>query len=135
MTVKCAWAAVSSCGCIEHWSARKVAELNSWLETLVDIALSPAFLLGLAIAVTCALVFAVIFGGERRPAQPHTSARAVVGGGLLASLIGFAVGQLAASALGSTLLQVGQLQVLWGTAGSIAALLLLRLLWPPEPAL
>ena len=97
---------------------------NSWIETLVDITLSPAFWLGLALAMICALVFTVLSGGGLRQ----------LGRDVLASLIGFGAGQLVGSALGSTLVQIGQLQVLWGIAGSVAVLLLRRLVWPKARA-
>jgi hypothetical protein len=97
---------------------------DSWMDTLVDITLSPPFWLGFALAVICALVFNVLTGGGRRQ----------LGRDVLASLIGFGAGQLVGSALGSTLIQVGPLQVLWGIAGSATLLLLRRLAWPTEPA-
>ena len=97
---------------------------DPWTEALLDIALSPALWLGVGIAVVCAVIFVIIFGGGLRQLGPA----------VLASLIGFAAGQLAGSVLDAVLLQVGQLQVLWGTAGSVAALLLRRLTWPRESA-
>ena len=88
-------------------------------ETLLDLLLSPALWLSLALAVLVSLAFTAWRGGDARQLARD----------LLASVLGFGTGQLLGSLLGFDWLRVGQVYLLWGLLGSGAALLLGRALW------
>ena len=90
--------------------------LSHWLDLVLDIALSPA----LWLSVGLALVYSVLFygwlgGGWRQLARD-----------LVAGLVGFGVGQVIGTLLRTSWLQLGQVQLLWGTLGTVIALLLGR---------
>lgn len=87
-----------------------------WSDRLLDIALSPALWLSVALALIYAALFTVWRGGGRRQFPRD----------LLAGLIGFGVGQAAGVLSGLDLLRVGDVQLLWGTAGAVGALWLGR---------
>ena len=87
-------------------------------ETLLDLLLSPALWLSLALAVLVSLAFTAWRGGD-----PRQLAR-----DLLASVLGFGAGQLLGSLLGFDWLRVGQVYLLWGLLGAGAALILGRAL-------
>ncbi len=90
-----------------------------WLEKMLDVALAP----GLWLSVLLALIYGLLFsawrwGGWRQLARD-----------MLAALLGFAAGQLAGTLMGLNWLRVGQVQLLWGTAGAVVVLALGRKLW------
>ena len=86
---------------------------------LMDILLSPALWLSVAVALVCSLLFYGWRGGSRRQ----------FGRDAVASLIGFGAGQLVGTYLQLDLLWLGEVQLLAGTAGAVSALFLGRLIW------
>jgi hypothetical protein len=94
-------------------------DLTYWTDALLDVAASPALWLGTVAALACAVVFSLLSGGGL-----GQLVRDVV-----VALIGFAAGHLFGVLLGNARLQVGEVQLLWGIAGSVTALLLGRLVW------
>jgi hypothetical protein len=90
-----------------------------WLEKLLDVVLAPGLWLSVLFALIYGLLFSVWrWGGWRQLARD-----------VLAALLGFAAGQLAGTLMGLSWLRVGQVQLLWGTAGAVAVLALGRMLW------
>jgi hypothetical protein len=92
-----------------------------WLEKLLDIVLSPA----LWLSALLALIYSVLFSAWRWAGWRQ------LGRDVLAGLVGFAVGQLAGSLLHFGWVRIGEVQLLWGTVGAVAALLLGRTLSRP----
>lgn len=90
--------------------------LTDWIDALLDLVLSPALWLGVAIAVVCSVAFYAWRGGGLRQ----------LGRDLVAGLVGFGLGQLAGTWLGFDWLRVGQVQVLLGVGGALIALLVGR---------
>lgn len=88
---------------------------DPWLDRLLDFALSPALWLALLLAVCYSVLFTAWRGGWRQLPLD-----------LVAGLIGFGIGQLAGNLLGLRWLRVGEVQLLWGTLGSVGVLLLGR---------
>jgi len=93
--------------------------MTALVDAVLDLVLSPALWLSLALAVLTSLAFTAWRGGDARQLLRD----------LLASVMGFGVGQLLGKLLGFPWLRVGQVYVLWGLLGSGAALLLGRALW------
>ncbi len=87
--------------------------LNLWLDWLLDVVLAPALWLAVLLAVIYSTLFALWRGGGWRG----------WGRDILAGLIGFGVGQMAGTWLGSTWLRVGDVQLLWGTLAAVIALI------------
>lgn len=87
-----------------------------WLEKLLDVALAP----GLWLSALFALIYGLLFSVWRWDGWRQ------LGRDVLAALLGFAAGQLAGTLIGLNWLRVGQVQLLWGTAGAVAALTLGR---------
>jgi drug/metabolite transporter (DMT)-like permease len=83
-----------------------------WIERLIDLALSPALWLSALLVVICALLFTLWRGGGWRQGVRD----------LIAAALGFLAGQLVASFLGLDLLRMGDVQLLFGTMGAVAAL-------------
>ncbi len=78
------------------------------VETLLDVALSPALWLSVALALIYGALFYIWRGGGLRQ----------LGRDLLAGVAGFGLGQLAGSWLQLNTLALGQVQVLAGTVGA-----------------
>ena len=87
-----------------------------WLEKLLDVALAP----GLWLSALFALIYGLLFSAWRWAGWPQ------VGRDVLAAWLGFAAGQLGGMLIGLNWLRVGQVQLLWGTLGAVAALALGR---------
>jgi uncharacterized membrane protein YeaQ/YmgE (transglycosylase-associated protein family) len=99
---------------------------DPWLDRLLNIALSPALWLSVLLAFIYSTLFTIWRGGGWRGWLLD----------LLAGLIGFALGQLAATLFDSTLVRVGDVHLLWATVGAVIALLLgrqVRLAVSPQP--
>jgi len=90
-----------------------------WLEKLLDVVLSP----GLWLSVLLALVYSALFSAWL------WSGWRQLGRDVPAGLVGFAAGQLFGTVLDLSWLQIGQVQLLWGTAGAVVMLGAGRLLW------
>ncbi len=78
------------------------------VETVLDVALSPALWLGIALALTYGMLFYIWRGGGARQ----------LGRDLLAGVAGFVLGQVAGSWLQLNTLALGQVQLLAGTLGA-----------------
>jgi uncharacterized membrane protein len=94
-------------------------ELTRLVDGVMDVVLSPALWLSVVIAIVCSVLFYGWRGGGARQ----------FGRDVVASLLGFGIGQLAGMYLQLDLLRVGQIQIPAGIAGAIAALFLGRLMW------
>lgn len=90
-----------------------------WLEKMLNVALSP----GLWLSVLLALIYSLLFSAWRWAGWRQLARD------FLVALLGFGAGQLVGTLLGLSWLKVGQVQLLWGTAGAVAALTLGRRLW------
>jgi uncharacterized membrane protein YeaQ/YmgE (transglycosylase-associated protein family) len=93
-----------------------------WLEKLLDILLAP----GLWLSVLLALIYSLLFSAWRWNGWRQ------VGRDLLAGLVGFAVGQLIGTLLHLNWLQIGQVQLFWGTLAAVVFLAAGR--WLRRPA-
>ena len=91
-----------------------------WADRLLNLALSPALWLSVLLAVIYSTLFTIWRGGGFKQWLLD----------LLAGLIGFGLGQLAAGLFRSTLVRVGDVHVLWGSLGAAVALLVGRQLRP-----
>jgi hypothetical protein len=89
---------------------------QSWLDRLLNLALSPALWLSVLLAVIYSTLFTIWRGGGFKQWLLD----------LLAGLIGFGLGQFAASLFHSTIVRVGDVHVLWGSLGAAIFLLLGR---------
>jgi hypothetical protein len=96
-----------------------VSALTRLADSVLDVVLSPALWLSVAIAVVCSVLFYGWRGGGRRQ----------FGRDAVAALIGFGAGQLVGTYLQLDLLWLGQVQLLAGTAGAVFALFVGRLIW------
>jgi hypothetical protein len=85
---------------------------GEWLDLALDVALSP----GLWLSVLLALIYSLLFSIWR------WSGWGQLGRDVLAGLLGFAVGQLIGTLVGFDLGRIGQVQLLLGTAGTVALL-------------
>ena len=90
--------------------------LEHWLDWVLDVVLSPTAWLSLTLALIYGVLFFVWSGGGRRQLIRD----------LLASLIGFGIGHVAGVFSGTGWLQLGQVQLFWGTLGAVIALVLGR---------
>jgi hypothetical protein len=93
--------------------------VTSIIDGALDVILSPAGWLSVAVAVVCSVVFYGWRGGGAGQ----------LGRDVVAGLLGFGIGQLAGTYLQIDLLRVGQIQFLAGIAGAICALFIGRLMW------
>ncbi len=101
-----------------------MTETSPWLDTIMDVVLSPSLWLGLALALSySALFYSWQRGGMRQ-----------LGRDLLAGCLGFGLGELAGVLLNVNFLVVGQVQLLMGTLGAVLALLITRRYGRPPPA-
>jgi hypothetical protein len=94
---------------------------SGWFDTGLDVLLSP----GLWLSVLLVLIYSLLlsawrWGGWRQ-----------LGRDVLAGLLGFAVGQLIGTLAGFQWGRIGQVQLLLGTAGAVAALAVGRMIWHP----
>jgi hypothetical protein len=92
---------------------------SEWLDLALDVVLSP----GLWLSVLLALIYSLLFsawrwGGWRQVVRD-----------MLTGLLGFAAGQLIGTLVGFDWGRIGQVQLLLGTAGAVAALALGRTIW------
>ena len=92
---------------------------SAWVEAALDVLLSP----GLWLSVVLALIYSLLFSAWR------WSGWRQLGRDIVAGLLGFAAGQLIGTATGFDWLRIGQVQLLLGTAGAVAALAAGRNLW------
>lgn len=90
----------------------------TWVDTLLDVLLSPALWLGILLAVAYSLLFTAWRGGGWRQAPRD----------LLAGLVGFWLGQLASGLLHVDVLRVGEIRLLGATVGAVLGLLAGRVL-------
>lgn len=90
--------------------------MNLWLDVLLDVVLSPT----LWLAVLLALVYSTLFTFW------HGAGWRTWGRDALAGLAGFGVGQILGLLLDAHWLRIGDVQLLWGTLASVAALVLGR---------
>lgn len=81
-------------------------------DRLWDILLAPALWLGLVLALTYSVFFALWRGGGWRQLPRH----------ILAGILGFGFGQTLGALMESNWLRVGEVHVLWGTLGAMLAL-------------
>ena len=86
------------------------------LNWVLDVALSPTLWLSAFLAVALSLLFHLWRGGGRRQ----------LGRDLLAGLAGFAVGQVLGMRLRLPDLRLGDVQLIWGTVGCAAGLVMGR---------
>jgi hypothetical protein len=96
-----------------------MSALTRLSDGVMDIVLSPALWLSVAVAVVCSLVFYGWRGGDMRQ----------FGRDVVAALVGFGAGQLAGAYLQLDLLRMGEIRFLAGIVGAVAALFLGRLVW------
>jgi len=99
-----------------------MSALTRLIDGVMDVVLSPALWLSVAVAVACSVLFYGWRGGGARQ----------LGRDIVVSLLGFGIGQLAATYLQLDFLRLGQVQPLAGIAGAICALFLGRLVWRPN---
>ncbi len=90
--------------------------VNPWLDRLLDVVLSPALWLGVALAFVYGTLFTLWCGGGWRAWRRD----------LWVGLVGFGIGQALGMLFHSTWLRVGQIQLLWGTLAAAAALVIGR---------
>ncbi len=95
--------------------------LISVVEGVMDVVLSPSLWLGAVLAFVCSVVFYGWRGGDKRQ----------FGRDVVAALLGFGAGQMAAAYLQLDMLRLGELQVVGGMLGAAIALFLGRLVWRP----
>ncbi len=93
-----------------------MTEASPGLDAIMDLVLSPSLWLGLLLALSYSMLF---YSWQRGGARQ-------LGRDLLAGCVGFGVGQLAGVLLRVNFLLVGQVQLITGTIGALAALLIAR---------
>jgi hypothetical protein len=92
---------------------------SGWLDTGLDVLLSPGLWLSVLLVLIYVLLFSVWrWGGWRQLRRD-----------MLAGLLGFAVGQLIGTLGGLNWLRIGQVQVFLGTVGAVIALAVGRMIW------
>jgi len=96
-----------------------MSALTRLIDGVMDVVLSPALWLSVAVAFACSVLFYGWRGGGMRQ----------LGRDVVVSLLGFGIGQLAGTYLQLDFLRLGQIQLLAGIAGAILALFLGRLVW------
>jgi hypothetical protein len=96
-----------------------MSELTRWIDGVIDVVLSPALWLSVAIAVVCSVLFYAWRGGGARQ----------LGRDVVAGLLGFGAGQLIGAYLQMDLPRLGEVQVVVGVAGAAFALFIGRLIW------
>jgi hypothetical protein len=90
--------------------------MEGLIDGALDLLLSPALWLSVAVAILVSLAFTVWRGGGLRQA----------GLDLLAGLIGFGIGQLLGTILPFELLRIGEVHIVWGVAGAVTGLMVGR---------
>ncbi len=95
---------------------------SSTLDRLLNLALSPA----LWLSVLLAFIYSILFTLWRGGSWGQWLRDLVVG------LVGFGVGHLLGLLAGLSWLRIGDVQLLWGSLGALAALFLGRRLWQPR---
>jgi uncharacterized membrane protein YjjP (DUF1212 family) len=98
-----------------------MSALADLFDGVMDVVLSPALWLSVAVAAVCGVAFYGWRGGSKRQ----------FGRDVVAALVGFGAGQLAGIYLQLDLLRMGQIRFLAGIAGAVIALFLGRLVWRP----
>lgn len=94
---------------------------GEWLDLALDVVLAP----GLWLSILFALVYSLLFSVWRWAGWRQ------FGRDVLAGLLGFAAGQLIGTLVGFGWGRIGQVQLLFGTAGAVMALAAGRRLWHP----
>jgi hypothetical protein len=92
---------------------------SGWFDAGLDVLLSP----GLWLSVLLVLIYSLLFSAWRWGGWGQ------LGRDVLAGLIGFATGQLIGTLVGFDWGRIGQVQLLFGTAGAVAALAVGRMIW------
>ena len=92
---------------------------SEWFDLALDVVLSP----GLWLSVLLALIYSLLFSVWRWAGWGQ------LGRDVLAGLLGFAAGQLIGTLVGFDWGRIGQVQLLFGTAGAVASLAVGRALW------
>lgn len=95
---------------------------SSWPDRLLNLALNPALWLSVLLAIIYSSLFTLWRGGGWGQWVRD----------LAFGLLGFALGHLLAGWSGLHWLQIGDVQLLWGSLGALAALLLGRRVWPQD---
>jgi hypothetical protein len=91
---------------------------GAWLDTGLDVLLSPGLWLSVFLVLIYVLLLSVWrWGGWRQ-----------LGRDMLAGLLGFAVGQLIGTLAGINWLRIGQVHLLLGTVGAVIALAVGRMI-------
>lgn len=90
--------------------------MGAMVDGALDLLLSPALWLSVVLASLVSLAFTAWRGGDLRQ----------LGLDLVASLIGFGLGQLLGTLLPFDLLRIGEIYIVWGVLGAVAALMLGR---------
>jgi hypothetical protein len=92
---------------------------NDWVDLALDVVFSP----GLWLSVLLAVIYSLLFSTWRWAGWGQ------LGRDVLAGLLGFAAGQLTGTLVGFDWGCIGQVQLLFGTAGAVASLAVGRALW------
>jgi hypothetical protein len=92
---------------------------NDWFDLALDVVFSP----GLWLSVLLAVIYSLLFSTWRWAGWGQ------LGRDVLAGLLGFAAGQLIGTLVGVDWGRIGQVQLLFGTAGAVASLAVGRALW------
>ncbi len=95
---------------------------SSVLDRLLNIALSPALWLSVLLAFIYSSLFTIWRGGGWGQWLRD----------LVSGLAGFGAGHLLGMLAGLSWLHIGDVQLLWGSLGALAALFLGRRLWQPR---
>jgi hypothetical protein len=98
--------------------------MQSLLDRLLDIALSPALWLCVLFGLVYGILFTLWRGGGLRQLLRD----------VVTAVLGFGLGQLLASFLHLPTLRVGEVHLLWGSLFAVLALLVGRRYWRPRPA-
>jgi len=92
---------------------------NDWFDLALDVVFSP----GLWLSVLLAVIYSLLFSTWRWAGWGQ------LGRDVLAGLVGFAAGQLIGTLVDFDGGRIGQVQLLFGTAGAVASLAVGRALW------
>ena len=92
---------------------------NDWLDLALDVVFSP----GLWLSVLLAVIYSLLFSTWRWAGWGQ------LGRDVLAGLLGFAAGQLIGTLVGFDWGRIGQVQLLFGTAGAVTLLAVGRAVW------